>query len=62
VIARETYDPVDLAENYRAVGLMSQGSEERLFRQAIASSNPSSPLVVFGRETRRLIRIKSIAF
>ena len=62
VIARETYDPMDLADNYRAVGLMSQAAEDRLFRQGIASSNPLSPLVVFGRETRRLIRIKSIAF
>jgi len=62
VLFRETYDPIDLAENYRAVGLMSSEPERRAFDQAIASSNPASPLNVYGGRARRLIRIKSIAF
>ena len=62
VIGRETYDPVDLAENYHAVELMSLGAEERFFHQSIASSNPASPIVRYGREARRAVRIKSIVF
>ena len=62
VVDRETYDPMDLAENYQAVELMSLGTEERLFHQLIASTNPASPIVLYGREARRTIRIKSIAF
>ena len=62
VIARETYDFADLAANYRAVDLMSDVSERRLFDQFIASNNPRSPLTVYGSQSRRLIRIKSIAF
>ena len=53
---------MDLAENYQAVELMSLGTEERLFHQLIASTNPASPIVLYGREARRTIRIKSIAF
>ena len=62
IISRETYDPMDLAENYRLVELMSDGSEAQRFRQAIAVDNPASPLVVFGRQLRRAIRITSISF
>jgi type IV secretion system protein VirB8 len=62
IIARETYDSVDLAENYRAVDLMSGETERRIFKDAITSSNPASPLVVYGASGRRLTRIKSIVF
>lgn len=62
LIARETYDPVDLAENYRAVNLMSGNTERRAFQAAIASNNPLSPLVLFGIQVKRLIRITSITF
>ena len=62
VIDRETYDAADLAEKYRAVDLMSAVSERRIFDQWIASSNPVGPLAVYGSQTRRIIRIKSIAF
>jgi len=62
VIARETYDPADLAANYRSVDLLSDITERRLFDQYIASNNPRSPLTVYGSQVRRLIRIKSIAF
>jgi type IV secretion system protein VirB8 len=62
VIDRETYDPPDLAANYRAVDLMSGGSERRLFDQSIASNNPAGPLALYGSQVRRLVHIKSIAF
>jgi type IV secretion system protein VirB8 len=59
---RETYDPVDLADNYRAVDLMSDQAESRAFKEAISSSNRSSPVIVYGNQARRLIRMKSIVF
>jgi type IV secretion system protein VirB8 len=52
----------DLADNYRAVTLMSGREEDRLFRASIAANNPASPVVVFGPTMRRTIHIKSIAF
>lgn len=62
VIARETYDTADLANNYHAVALMSDPDIAREFKQAIASSNPHSPIAVYGHRTKRTIRIKSISF
>lgn len=62
LIARETYDPMDLRENYHAVDLMSGTSESRVFRQWADPSNPTSPIHLYGAQTRRTIRIKSIAF
>jgi type IV secretion system protein VirB8 len=62
LIARETYDPMDLRDNYHAVDLMSGVNESRLFRQAVDTANPASPIHVYGAQTRRTIRIKSIAF
>jgi len=62
VIARETYDPADLAEAYRAVALMSDPEETRTFNASISNSNPHSPIFVYGQHTKRLIRIKSISF
>ncbi len=62
LIARETYDPTDLRNNYHAVDLMSGGNESRLFRQGVDPASPSSPIHVYGTQTRRTIRIKSIAF
>src|SRR5262249_34166468 len=62
VIARETYDTEDLADNYRAIALMSDPDVSRDFNQAIASSNPRSPIVIYGQRAKRTIRIKSISF
>jgi type IV secretion system protein VirB8 len=62
VMSRETYDPVDLLEGYRAVELMSDENEARAFHQAIVANNPTSPIVVFGSQAKRFVRIKSIAF
>jgi len=62
LIARETYDPMDLRDNYHAVDLMSGGNESRLFRQGVDPGNPASPIHLYGAQTRRIIRIKSIAF
>jgi type IV secretion system protein VirB8 len=62
IIARETYDPAGLAENYEAVALMSGPDEAREFHQSIAQANPHSPIVIYGQKTKRLIRVKSISF
>ena len=62
IVNRETYDSTDLAINYRAVSLMSAQPERRIFEQAIASNNPTSPLNFYGTQGRRLIHIKSITF
>lgn len=62
VISRETYDPAGLAENYTAVGLMSDHEEAQEFEHSIAQTNPKSPLHVYGQNTKRLIRVKSISF
>jgi type IV secretion system protein VirB8 len=62
LIYRETYDPMDLRDNYHSVDLMSGGQESRLFRQWADPSSPSSPIRIYGAQTRRTIRIRSIAF
>jgi type IV secretion system protein VirB8 len=59
---RETYDPSDLAENYRAVETMSSPSAAGLFKASIVTSNPASPIVRYGTKTQRSVRIKSIVF
>jgi type IV secretion system protein VirB8 len=41
---------------------MSGSNESRLFRQWADPANPSSPIHIYGAQTRRTIRIKSIAF
>jgi len=62
VVHRETYDPADLDENYKAVTLMSAADQRQAFEQFILKSNPKSPLVVYGSRAKRWIRIKSISF
>ena len=62
LVSREVYDPVDLLEHYRAVDLMSESAERRSFHQAIVTSNPSSPLSVYGNQAKRFVTIKSISF
>lgn len=62
LVARETYDPVDLLESYRQVELMNDSHENQAFHQAIVSNNPASPLVLYGDQIKRYVRIKSISF
>jgi type IV secretion system protein VirB8 len=62
VISRETYDPAGLAEDYTAVGLMSDREEAQEFERSIAQTNPHSPIRVYGQTAKRLIRVKSISF
>jgi type IV secretion system protein VirB8 len=59
---REVYDPTDLLEHYRAVDLMSESAERRSFHQSIVTSNPASPLSLYGNQALRLVTIKSISF
>src|SRR6266700_3631446 len=62
VIHRETYDPADLADNYKAVTLMSAADQRQAFERTISKSNPRSPLVIYGTRSKRWVRIKSISF
>lgn len=62
VIARETYDPAGLADNYKAVALMSDPEEVQEFNKSIAQANPHSPMAIYGQKAKRLIRVKSISF
>lgn len=62
LILRETYDPLDLTNNYNAVSLMSDTDETQRFNQVLSANNKSNPVAVYADHTRRLIRIKSISF
>jgi type IV secretion system protein VirB8 len=46
VIARETFDAADLVDNYRKVMLWSAENARNAYRQEMAKTNPTSPLVV----------------
>jgi len=62
VVARETYDATDVLQGYRTVELLSDTAERGLFHQQIASNNPASPVVLYGSQAKRYVRIKSISF
>ena len=62
VRCRETYDPMDLRENYRTVDLMSDDNETERFRQYINPKNKQSPVAVYASGTKRQIALSSIVF
>lgn len=62
VVHRETYDPADLAENYKAVTLMTAADPRREFERSISQANPRSPIAMYGTRAKRWIRIKSLSF
>lgn len=61
VIARETYDPTDLRENYRKVTLWSEGGAEAEYVALMARSNPASPLNLYGPATMVAVLVKSVS-
>ena len=61
VIARETYDPQDLKENYRTVRLMSDPPEGLRVDRQISPSNPASPLNRYQTHTVRAVRVRSVS-
>jgi type IV secretion system protein VirB8 len=62
VIARETYDPQDLKENYQAVRLMSDPAEGLHVDNQLSPTNPASPLNQYQTHTVRTVRVKSVSF
>lgn len=60
VLARETYDPVDLAERYERVALWSDGEARTSYIDAYRADNPSSLPLTLPRGARTEITVKSI--
>ena len=61
VIARETFDAADLRENYRKIMLWSADNARSAYRQDMAKTNPTSPLVVNAPTTIVQTTIKSVS-
>jgi len=60
VVARETYDPQDLNQNYERVRLMSTADEVDRFDDFIRG--PNGPVETFKTTTTRTIRVSSVSF
>lgn len=61
VIARETFDATDLAEQYRRVQVMSSPPVRSAYVAEMAASNPSSPLNTLNRGDTVAIQIRSVS-
>lgn len=60
VVARETYDPQDLNQNYERVRMMSTGEEAARFEDFLRG--PDGPVENFKTTTTRSIRLRSVSF
>jgi type IV secretion system protein VirB8 len=61
VIARETFDATDLAEQYRRVQVLSAPPVARSYVAEMAPNNPSSPLKTLNRGDTVAVRIRSVS-
>jgi type IV secretion system protein VirB8 len=61
VIARETFDAADLVDNYRKVMLWSADNARSAYRQEMAKTNPTSPLVTNTPTTILQTTIQSVS-
>ena len=61
VIARETFDATDLAEQYRRVQLMSSRPVAAAYIGQMAANNPDSPLRTLSKGDTVSIRIRSVS-
>ncbi len=61
VIARETFDATDLAENYRRVQIMSARPVAAAYVAQMAATNPESPLRTLNRGDTVSIKIRSVS-
>jgi len=61
VIARETFDATDLAQQYRRVQIMSARPVAAAYVAEMAATNPQSPLNTLGRGDTVTIRIRSVS-
>ena len=60
VVARETYDPLDLATNAKLVRVMSDGAVLRQFEEGGSQYNEASPMKRYGGRTRRRIEVSTV--
>jgi len=60
VIARETYDPLDLATNAKLVRVMSDGAVLRQYEDEGSQYNDASPMKRYGTKMRRRIEISTV--
>lgn len=61
VIARETFDSTDLAQQYRRVQILSAPPVARAYVGEMAASNPASPLNTLNRGDTVAIEIRSVS-
>jgi type IV secretion system protein VirB8 len=61
VIARETFDATDLAEQYHRVQIESSPAVRQAYVAQMAASNPSSPLNTLNRGDTVSIKIRSVS-
>jgi type IV secretion system protein VirB8 len=61
VVAREGYSAGSLPEAYRKVALWSGGMARRDYLAQMASSNPSSPIAVYGRNRQMSVQVASVS-
>lgn len=61
VIARESFDIDSLQENYRKVGLWSQGEARDRYIASVSATNPQSPLAALPRRATIDVTIRSVS-
>ena len=60
VVARETYDPLDLATNAKLVRVMSEGSVLRQYEDESSPYNEASAMKRYGSKVRRRIEVSTV--
>ena len=61
VVARETFDATDLAQQYRRVQVMSSRPVATAYVTEMAATNPQSPLNTLGRGDTMSIHVRSVS-
>ncbi|MDQ3144738.1 MAG: VirB8/TrbF family protein, partial [Pseudomonadota bacterium] len=61
VVARESFDQTDLAEQYRRVQLMSAPAASRAYVASMAATNPESPLRTLSKGDTVSVKVKSVS-
>lgn len=60
--ARETYDPPALRDNFELASLLSSGSASKELAEQFSSTNPNSPMKLWGATGRVKVYVKSVNF
>lgn len=61
VVARESFDIDSLQENYRKVGLWSEGEARNRYLASVNTTNPQSPLAALPRRATIDVTIRSVS-